>query len=64
MGVPRQDWRVFARRADQPLTPKTRDEAFAYLDVMVADRCRRPGDDLLSALIQLEVDGGTAQPRR
>jgi cytochrome P450 len=24
---------------------------------MIADRCRKPGDDLLSQLIQLEIDG-------
>jgi cytochrome P450 len=24
---------------------------------MIADRCRKPGSDLLSYLIQLEVDG-------
>jgi cytochrome P450 len=57
LGVPPQDWHVFARWADRPLTPKARDELFTYVDVMIADRCRRPGDDLLSALIELEVDG-------
>lgn len=33
------------------------DELHAYLDVMIADRCRHAGHDLLSTLIQLQVDG-------
>ena len=28
-----------------------------YVDVMIADRCRRSTDDLLAKLIELEVDG-------
>jgi cytochrome P450 len=29
----------------------------SYVDVMIADRCRKPTGDLLSQLIALEVDG-------
>lgn len=28
-----------------------------YVDVMIAERCRRPADDLLTTLVTLEVDG-------
>jgi cytochrome P450 len=57
LGVPRQDWRLFSRWAAGPLTPKVRDELDQYVDVMIADRCRRSTDDLLAKLIELEVDG-------
>ena len=33
------------------------DALHQYVDVMIADRCRRPADDLISKLIELEVDG-------
>jgi cytochrome P450 len=29
----------------------------AYVDVMIAERCRKPGDDLLSHLIETGLDG-------
>jgi cytochrome P450 len=32
-------------------------ELYAYIDVMVADRCRNLRDDLLSDLILAEADG-------
>jgi cytochrome P450 len=57
LGVPRQDWQLFSRWAAGPLTPKVLDELYHYVDVMIADRCRRSTDDLLSQLIELEVDG-------
>jgi cytochrome P450 len=57
LGVPRKDWHLFSRWAAGPLTPKPRDELDQYVDVMIADRCRLPGDDLLSQLIALEVEG-------
>jgi cytochrome P450 len=57
LGVPRQDWRLFDRWAAVQLTPTVLDQLYYYVDVMIADRCRMPGDDLLSQLIQLEVDG-------
>lgn len=58
LGVPRQDWRLFCRWAAGPLTPKALDALYTYVDVMIADRCRRSTDDLVSKLIELEVDGG------
>ncbi len=57
LGVPRPDWHLFSRWAAGPLTPKARDELYHYVDVMIADRCRRSTDDLLAKLIELEVDG-------
>lgn len=57
LAVPRKDWQLFSRWASESLNSKTLDELYAYVDVMIAVRCRKPGDDLLSQLIQLEVDG-------
>ena len=57
LGVPPKDWHLFKRWATDSLNPKTLDELYAYVDVMIADRCRRPGDDLLSELIATGVDG-------
>jgi cytochrome P450 len=57
LGVPRPDWHLFSRWAAGPLTPKARDELYHFVDVMIADRCRRSTDDLLSQLIGMEVDG-------
>lgn len=57
LGVPRTEWHLFRRWADESLTSKSLGELFAYVDVTIADRCRKPGDDLLTQLIHLEVDG-------
>jgi cytochrome P450 len=57
LGMPRKDWHLFKRWAGKSLNSKALDELYAYVDVMIADRCRMPGDDLLSQLIELEVDG-------
>jgi cytochrome P450 len=57
LGVPRQDWHLFSRWAARPLTPQALDALYQYVDVMIADRCRRSTDDLLAKLIELEVDG-------
>ena len=57
LGVPRDDRMLFWRWASDLSNPRTLDELYAYVDVMIADRCRRPTDDLLSRLIQLGVDG-------
>jgi cytochrome P450 len=57
LGVPRRDWRLFFRWATEPLTPHALDALYQCADVMIADRCREPRDDLLSNLIQTEVDG-------
>jgi cytochrome P450 len=57
LGVPREDWPLFYRWAAEPLTPKATDSLHQYVDVMIAERCRRPTDDLMSTLIELEVEG-------
>jgi cytochrome P450 len=57
LGVPRDDRLLFWRWAGELSNTKAMDELHAYVDVMIADRCRKPGDDLLSQLIGLEVDG-------
>jgi hypothetical protein len=57
LGVPRTDWHLCRRWAGESLNSKAVDEIRAYVDVMIADRCRKPGDDLLSNLIQNGVDG-------
>jgi cytochrome P450 len=56
LGVPGADWPLFARWAAEFLDPKAIDELYAYLDVMIAERCSRATDDLLSELIRLNVD--------
>lgn len=64
LGVPREDWALFSRWTDE-LTRPTSDgtfrsalyDVYAYVDVMVADRCRSLKDDLLSDLIMVQVDG-------
>jgi cytochrome P450 len=48
LGVPRKDWHLFRRWAGKSLNSKALDELYAYVDVMIANRCRKPGDDLLS----------------
>ncbi|MDV3134906.1 hypothetical protein [Mycobacterium sp. 29Ha] len=57
LGVPQEDWPLFYRWAAGPLTPKATDVLHQYVDVMIAERCRRPADDLLTTLVTLEVDG-------
>ena len=57
LGVPSRDWPLFARWAAGPSTPMMLDALNHYVDVMIADRCRRSTDDLLAKLIELEVDG-------
>jgi cytochrome P450 len=57
LGVPRKDWHLFRRWASESSSSKALDELYAYVDVMIADRCRKPGDDLLSELIQSGIRG-------
>lgn len=57
LGVPPADWPLFARWATDFLDPVSLDELYAHLDVLIAQRCRVPGTDLLSDLIALDVDG-------
>jgi cytochrome P450 len=64
-GVPRDDHTQFARWAEEinlgPLDPergaKARDAFRAYLDPIIEDRRRHPTDDLISEIVQAEVDG-------
>ncbi len=56
LGVPRGDWHLFSGWAAGP-NSKAVDALYADVDVMIADRCRRPTDDLVSKLIELEVNG-------
>ncbi|HEX2212409.1 MAG TPA: hypothetical protein VHH12_02895 [Mycobacterium sp.] len=57
LGFPKQDWPLFARCAAGPMTPRDEEALFKYVDVMIAQRCCRPTDDMLPSLIDLEVDG-------
>ena len=57
LGVPREDWELFARWADDGASPKTVAGLRAYLDVMIADRCRHPTSDLVSHLIHVDAEG-------
>jgi cytochrome P450 len=57
LGVPRKDWHLFKRWAGKSLNSKALDELYAYVDMMIADRCRKPGADLLSELIETGIDG-------
>lgn len=57
LGVPGKDWHLFGRWASESVNPKALDELYAYVDVMIADRCRKPGTDLLSELIQNGIEG-------
>ncbi|MGV0792448.1 hypothetical protein [Mycolicibacterium sp. XJ1819] len=56
LGVPARDWPLFTRWAADP-SPESMDTLHQYVDVMIAERCYQPGDDLVSRLIELEVDG-------
>jgi cytochrome P450 len=57
LGVPPKDWHLFGRWAGKSLTTEELDALFAYVDVMIAIRCRKAGTDLLSQLIETGVGG-------
>ena len=57
LGVPLNHRLLFRRWADDLTNPKTLDALHAYIDLMITDRCCKPAGDLLSQLIQLDVDG-------
>ncbi|RAV05758.1 hypothetical protein DQP55_25215 [Mycolicibacterium sp. GF69] len=57
LGFPEEDWPLFARWATEPMTPRDEETLYQYVDVMIAERCWKPTDDLLSQLIDLEVGG-------
>ncbi|OBB73926.1 hypothetical protein [Mycobacterium sp. 852014-52144_SCH5372336] len=56
-GFPEEDWQMFARLASGPMTPRDEEALYQYIDVKIAERCWKPTDDLLSNLIDVEVDG-------
>lgn len=55
LGVPRRDWAMFSRWAWLG-DDDARASLGAYVDVMVADRCYRQADDLLTDLVVADVD--------
>lgn len=59
LGVSQHDWNTWVRWAaelrDAPR--ETPSAVHAYVDVMIAERCVHPTDDLLSQLIDAEIDG-------
>ncbi|MBE1546402.1 cytochrome P450 [Mycobacterium sp. OAS707] len=57
LGVPQKDRHLFERWAGKSLTSQALDQLYAYVDVMIAIRCGKPGSDLLSELIAMGVDG-------
>jgi hypothetical protein len=55
LGVPQDDWVLFWRWADELPDGKAVDELNSYVDVLVAARCVRPADDVMSRLIALDL---------
>jgi hypothetical protein len=55
LGVPQDDWVLFWRWADELPDDKAVDELNSYVDVLVAARCVRPADDMMSGLIALDL---------
>ncbi|WP_319432643.1 hypothetical protein [Mycobacterium sp. RTGN5] len=55
LGVPQDDWVLFWRWADELPTGKAVDELSSYVDVLIAQRCLNPGDDVMSQLIALDM---------
>ena len=53
LGVPDNDRGMFWRWADELPGDRAVDELNSYIDVLIAQRCRRPADDELSRLIAL-----------
>jgi cytochrome P450 len=56
LGVPSRDWLHMAQWVEGPTAGRAA-RLGAYVDVLVADRCWRPGEDLISDLIAIEADG-------
>lgn len=57
LGAPLRDWWQVCEWASRLDDDRVRDTFGAYVDVLVADRCVRLGNDLVSELIVHEVDG-------
>lgn len=56
LGVPRKDWARLSRLVWQG-DERSMEALSAYADVMIADRCSRPTDDLTNDLVLADVDG-------
>jgi cytochrome P450 len=57
LGIHQRDWLMVSRLADDIRDPQALDALGWQIDVLVAERCGKLADDLLSDLIALEVDG-------
>ncbi|UXA20145.1 hypothetical protein [Mycobacterium sp. SMC-4] len=57
LGVPKRDWWTVSRLVDDLSDAQTVEALSSFIDVLVAERCRQPGDDLVSDLISYEADG-------
>jgi hypothetical protein len=57
LGIPASDWDLVAQWAAELGEHRTHDALDSYVDVMIADRCGRAADDLLSELIRTGVAG-------
>ncbi|OYN82705.1 hypothetical protein CG716_00330 [Mycolicibacterium sphagni] len=55
LGVPQDDWVLFWRWADELPGREAADEFTSYVDVLIARRCVRPGADVVSQLITLDL---------
>jgi cytochrome P450 len=53
LGVPRRDWGLHSRWSEDSADPRSLDLLGAYVDVMIAERCRKSTDDLISNLISI-----------
>ncbi|WP_133057256.1 hypothetical protein [Mycolicibacterium parafortuitum] len=58
VGAPVRDWWRLSRWIERLDDPAVLEALGAYFDVLVAQRCVRPGDDLVSDLIDHNLDGG------
>ena len=57
LGVPRRDWGLFSRWSEDAEAPRSLDLLGAYVDVMIAERCRKSTDDLISDLVAIGIGG-------
>ncbi|AKK27383.1 hypothetical protein [Mycobacterium sp. EPa45] len=53
LGVPDDDRVLFWRWADELPSRAAVDELNSYVDILIAEQCRRPADDALGRLIEL-----------